>query len=120
TGERVYEAEFHRLRGELLLRQAAGEGRPSPADSAAARPHDPDASGLPEVEACFRRALDVARSQGAKSLELRSALSLARLLRGRGERSEGRRLLAKTFNWFTEGWETPDLRAAREFLEGSA
>jgi adenylate cyclase len=119
TGERFYEAELHRLRGELLLQQA-GEGRRSPAESAVARPHDSDPSGLCEAEACFRRALDVARSQGAKSLELRAALSMARLLRGRGELAEGRRLLAETFGWFTEGWDTPDLRAAREFLEESA
>jgi tetratricopeptide (TPR) repeat protein len=117
TGERFYEAELHRLRGELLLRQEAGEGRPSPAEPAAARPHDPDPSGLPGAEACFRRALDVARRQGARSLELRSALSLARLMRHRGEPAEGLRLLAATFGWFTEGWDTPDLQDARAFLE---
>jgi predicted ATPase len=120
TGERFYEAELHRLRGELLRLQEAGDGRPSPAGSAAARPHDADPSGLPEAEACFRRALDVARSQGAKSLELRAALSLARLLRDRGRPAEGRRLLAATFGWFKEGWDTPDLQAARAFLEALA
>ena len=117
TGERFYEAELHRLRGELLLLQEAGEGRPSPAESAAARPHDPNSSGLAEAEACFRRALDVARRQGAKSLELRAALSLARLMRDRGEPAEGRRLLTATFGGFTEGWDTPDLLDARAFLE---
>jgi predicted ATPase len=117
TGERFYEAELHRLRGELLLRQEAGAGGPSPAEPAAAQPHDPDRSGLAGAEACFRRALDVARVQGAKSLELRSALSLARLLRDRGRPAEGRRLLGATFGWFTEGWDTPDLRDARAFLE---
>jgi adenylate cyclase len=117
TGERFYEAELHRLRGELLLRQEAGEGRPSPTEPAAARPHDPDPSGIAAAEACFRRALDVARGQGAKSLELRAALSLARLLRDRGRPAEGRRLLAVTFGSFTEGWDTPDLRDARAFLD---
>jgi predicted ATPase len=117
TGERVYEAELHRLRGELLLRQAAAEGRPSLAAAAAPPPPHPDPSGSVEAEACFRRALDVARRQGAKSLELRAALSLARLLRGRGQPAEGRRLLAETFAWFTEGWDTPDLQDARAFLE---
>jgi predicted ATPase len=117
TGERFYEAELHRLRGELLLRQEAGEGRPSPAEPAGARPQDPDPSGLPAPEACFRRALDVARRQGAKSLVLRAALSLARLLRDRGELAEGRRLLAATSGGFTEGWDTPDLQDARAFLE---
>jgi predicted ATPase len=117
TGERVYEAELHRLQGELLLRQAAGAGRPPPAAAAAPRPPHPDPSGSVEAEACFRRALDVARRQGAKSLELRAALSLARLLRGRGQPAEGRRLLAEAFAWFTEGWDTPDLQDARSFLE---
>jgi predicted ATPase len=117
TGERFYEAELHRLRGELLLRQDAGGGRPSPAEPASARPHDPGPSGLTEAEACFRRALDIARRQGAKSLELRAALSLARLLRDRGRPAEGRLLLAATFGWFTEGWDTPDLQDARVFLE---
>jgi predicted ATPase len=117
TGERFYEAELHRLRGELLQRQGVGEGRMSPAESAAARPHDPDPSGLPEPEAYFRRALEVARRQGAKSLELRAALSLARLLRDRGELAEARRLLAATFGWITEGWDTPDLHDAHALLE---
>jgi adenylate cyclase len=117
TGERFYEAELHRLRGELLLRQEPGEGRPSPAESAVARPHNPDPSGVPEAEACFRRALDVACRQGAKSLELRAALSLARLLRDCGQPAEGRRLLVATLSWFTEGWDTPDLKDARAFLE---
>jgi predicted ATPase len=117
TGERFYEAELHRLRGELLLRQEAGEGRPAPAEPAAARPHDPDPSRLAEAEACFRRALDVTRRQGAKSLELRAALSLARLLRDSGQPAEGRVLLAETLAWFTEGWDTPDLQDARALLE---
>ena len=120
TGERFYEAELHRLRGELLLRQEAGEGRPSPAQSAAARPHDPDPSGHPEAEACFRQALEIAHRQGAKSLELRAALSLARLLEGSGRSAEGRRRLAATLGWFTEGRDTPDQREARAVLEGCA
>jgi hypothetical protein len=103
-----------------MLRQKAGESRPSPTEPVAARPHDPDPSGLTEAEACFHRVLDVARRQGAKSLELRAALSLARLLRDRGEPAEGRRLLAATFGGFTEGWDTPDLQDARVFLEERA
>jgi predicted ATPase len=118
TGERFYEAELHRLRGELLLlRREAGTGPPSPAGAAAARPHDPEASGLAEAEASFRRALDVACRQGAKSLELRASISLARLLCDCGRPAEGRRLLVATFGWFTEGWDTPDLQDARASLE---
>jgi predicted ATPase len=103
TGERVYEAELHRLRGELLLRKAAAGSNSSSAASTAARPPDHDPPERAEAEACFRRALDVTRRQGAKSLELRAALSLARLLSDRGQAAEGRRLLAETFGWFTEG-----------------
>jgi predicted ATPase len=117
TGERFYEAELHRLRGELLRRHEAGDGRASPAERAAAHPHDPDPSELTEAEACFRRALLVARRQGAKSLELRAALSLARLLRDCGQPADGHRLLATTFGWFTEGWDTQDLEDARALLE---
>jgi predicted ATPase len=104
TGERFYEAELHRLRGEFLLRKAPA-GRGSSAASARA-----------EAEACFRRALDIARRQGAKSLELRAALSLARRLRERGRPAEGRLLVTEVYGWFTEGWETADLRDARAFL----
>jgi hypothetical protein len=53
-------------------------------------------------------------------LELRAALSLARLLRDRGQPAEGRQMLAETFDWFTEGWDTPDLQDARDFLGGVA
>jgi hypothetical protein len=100
-----------------VARAEAGEGRPSPAGSAAARPHDPDPSGLPEGEACIRGALDVACRQGAKSFESRAALSLARLLRDRGRPAEGRRLLQATFGWFREGCDTPDLEDARTLLD---
>src|SRR5262249_35647598 len=110
TGERFYEAELHRLRGELLLRQEAGAGPPPPAGAAGAGPHEPHWPGPAGAEACFRRALDVARRQGAKSLELRAALSLARLLRDRGRPAEGHRLLLATFGRFTEGWDTQDLQ----------
>jgi hypothetical protein len=116
TGERFYEAELHRLRGELL-RQAAGEGRPAPARATAAGPPQSDPAGRAEAEACFHRALDVACQQGARSLELRAALSLARLLRERGQPAEGRRLLAARLDWFTEGKDTPDQQEARAFLE---
>jgi predicted ATPase len=117
TGERFYEGELHRLRGELLLRQAAGQGRPSPAEATAAGPSEPDPAGSAEAEACFRRALDVACRQGARSLGLRAALSLARLLRERGQPAEGRRLLAAMLDGFTEGKDTPDQQEARAFLE---
>jgi predicted ATPase len=117
TGERYCEAELLRLRGELLLRRVTGRGSSSPVSPAAPRPSDPDPSRQGEAEACFRQALAVARRQGAKSLELRAALSLTRLLREPGQQAEGRRLLAELLGWFTEGWDTPDLQEARAFIE---
>ena len=70
-----------------------------------------------EAEACFRQALDMARQQQAKSLELRAAMSLARLWQGQGKHAEARQLLAPIYNWFTEGFDTADLREAKGLLE---
>jgi predicted ATPase len=100
TGERFVEAELHRLRGEMLLAGAEA----SPAAWAAA-------------DECFRQALDVARSQQAKSLELRAAMSLGRLYRQQGRPAEGRLLLTATFGQFTEGFDLPDLLEAKALLE---
>jgi predicted ATPase len=97
TGERVGEAEIHRTKGELLL---AG----SPSDQA-------------RGEACFREALAVARRQSAKSLELRAATGLARLWQQQGRKDEARELLAPIYDWFTEGFDTRDLKYARALLE---
>ncbi len=97
TGELVWEAELLRLEGELRL---AGP----PEDLAGARD-------------CFRRAIEVARRQKARSWELRAALSLARLLAAEGERDEARRTLADVYTSFTEGFDTADLREAGALLE---
>ena len=95
--DRWWEAEIYRLRGALLL-------QPSKATRA-------------EAETWFRRALDVARHQQAKSLELRAATSLARLWRDQGKLAEARDLLVPIHGWFTEGLETPDLKEARNLLD---
>src|SRR4030095_6091455 len=87
------EVELYRVKGELLLRQRI-----------------PDA---PEAEICFRQALDIARLQHAKSLELRAALSLARLWQRHDKCAEARALLTPIYGWFTEGFDTADLRDAR-------
>jgi predicted ATPase len=97
TGERYYEAELHRLKGELLLQHAAPEG--------------------PHAEACFQQALAIARHQQAKSLELRAAMSLSRLWQQQGKRDEARALLAPIYGWFTEGFDTADLQEAKALLE---
>ena len=93
--QHIFDAELWRLKGELLGRSGNPES---------------------EVEELFHRALDVARRQGAKSLELRAAMSLARLWAGQGKRTEACELLASIFGWFTEGFATGDLREARELL----
>jgi predicted ATPase len=95
--ERYWEAEVCRLRGVLLLRQPGT----SPA----------------EAETWLQRALDVARRQEAKSLELRAAVSLSRLWQQQGKRAEARALLAPVYGWFTEGFDTADLREAKALLE---
>jgi predicted ATPase len=94
--DRQYEAEMHRLKGELLLRQ--GE------------------SNIAEVQKCFQRAIEIARKQSAKSLELRATLSLARLLEKQGHRHEARTMLTEIYNWFTEGFDTADLKDAKALL----
>jgi predicted ATPase len=92
----IFASELHRIEGELLLR------RSEPA---------PD-----EAERCFRRAIELARARAEKSLELRAATSLARLLAARGRRDDARNILAPTYGWFTEGFDTADLRAAKALL----
>jgi predicted ATPase len=96
TGECWWEAELYRLKGELLLRRA------SPTE---------------EVEACFRQALTGAQHQQAKSLELRAALSLARLWQRQGKRATAHALLAPIYGWFIEGFDTADLQEAKALLE---
>jgi TOMM system kinase/cyclase fusion protein len=108
TGERYYEAELYRQRGELLLPRAAQR---HPAQGSR-EPH--------EAEACFQQALDVARQQQAKSLELRAAMSLARLWQQRGQRAEARELLAPIYGWFSEGFDTADLQEAKTLLDALA
>jgi predicted ATPase len=102
--ERWCEAELYRLRGELLLQQAVGAGlKPIPTED--------------EAEACFRQALDVARRQQAKSLELRATMSLSRLWQRQGKNEPARQILAPIYSWFTEGFDTTDLREAKALLE---
>jgi predicted ATPase len=96
TEERWWEAELYRLRGALLLQRAL-----------------PDVG---EAAACFQQALDIARRQQAKALELRAALSLARLWQRQGQPTAARQLLAEIYGWFTEGFDTADLQEAKALL----
>ena len=100
TGERYYEAELHRLHGELLLRQALLEAQ--------------------AAEACFQQALEVARRQQAKSWELRAATSLSRLWQQQGKKAKACALLAPIYGWFTEGFDTVDLQEAKALLDALA
>jgi predicted ATPase len=96
--ERFYEAEVYRLKGEVLVRcTAAGEAA---------------------AETCFYEALGAARRDGARSLELRTALSLSRLWRQQGKYTAAYELLRDVYSQFTEGWETADLQEAKQCLEG--
>jgi predicted ATPase len=97
SGLRFWEAELWRLKGTLLLHLA---------------PDEPQAA-----EACYLEALKVAQYQQAKSLELRAAMSLARLWCDQGRRDEARDLLAPIYSWFTEGFNTPDLKDAKAMLD---
>jgi predicted ATPase len=117
--ERYYEAELYRLKGELLLMQAASGGgvRAVPLEPTAA---EADPSALAEAEGCFQKALEVARHQQAKSWELRTAMSLARLWQQQGKRTEAHALLAPVYHWFTEGFDTADLQEAKALLDALA
>jgi predicted ATPase len=97
TGERWWEAEVHRLHGALLWRYARAD--------------------TSQVETCFLQALAVARRQQAKSLELRATTSLAQLWQQQDKRAEAHQLLAEIYGWFTEGFDTADLREARALLQ---
>jgi predicted ATPase len=94
--EREHEAEIYRLKGELLLRQ--------------------DDSNIAEAQKCFERAIEIARQRRAKSLELRATVSLARVLAKQGRREEAHMMLSDIYNWFIEGFDTPDLQDAKALL----
>ena len=97
TGERWYEAELRRIKGELVL------SLPTP--------------DQPAAEACFREAIEIALAQEAKSWELRAAMSLARLWAEQDQRRRAGHLLAPVYGWFTEGFATRDLKDARALLD---
>jgi predicted ATPase len=97
TGERNWEAELHRRKGELLLMQQGQR--------------------VGEAEECFWKALDIARRQQAKSLELRAVMSLSRLWQQQGKKEEVRQMLADIYGWFTEGFDTVDLKEAKALLQ---
>jgi predicted ATPase len=98
NAEGYYAAELSRLTGEFLIQESQGQQ-------------------VVDAEQHFQQALTLARRQGAKSFELRAAMSLSRLWQGLGKRVAARHLLAEIYNWFTEGYDTLDLQEAKILLE---
>jgi predicted ATPase len=97
TGNRYYQAELYRLKGELMMMESA--------------------TNASQAENCFRQAIEVARKQSAKSWELRATTSVARLLMSWSRHDEARTMLADIYNWFTEGFDTADLKDAKALLD---
>ncbi len=97
TGERHSEAELYRLKGEFLLKLAP--------------------PAVEQAEGCFRQAIEIARQQRAKSWELRAVMGLSRLWHAQGKREDARRALEEVYRWFTEGFDTSDLKEAKGLLE---
>ena len=96
-GGHLFESGLHQIKGEVILRR--------------------DSSAAGEAGDCFRKAIEIARGQSAKWRELRATTSLARLLRDTNRRDEARAMVADIYNWFTEGFDTADLKDAKALLE---
>lgn len=120
TGERWWEAELYRLKGELMLQQEARGWRLE------IGPSSPQASSLKplvsrvaeqEAEGYFLKAIEIARRQSAKMLELRAVMSLSRLWQRRGRKAEARQTLVEIYQWFTEGFDSVDHKQARALLK---
>jgi predicted ATPase len=114
NAEHLYEAELYRLKGELTLQQfqVSSSKFQVPPNTPHLTP-----STQTEAEACFLKAIAVARRQQAKSLELRATVSLARLWQTQGKKADARRMLAEIYGWFTEGFDTKDLQEAKALIE---
>jgi predicted ATPase len=102
TDERHYEAELHRLKGDLALRRSGVEAEPG---------------AQTEAEECFRKAIEIAHRQDAKYLELRAVMSLSRLWRQQGKKAEARQMLGEIVRWFSEGFDKKDLNDAKALSE---
>ena len=105
NNERWYEAELHRLQGELFFESKDNCAKSTFANFQSA------------AEECFQRAINIAHSHKAKSLELRATMSLARLWQQHGKAKQAHKMLSKIYNWFTEGFDTKDLQEAKVLLE---
>ena len=102
TGECLDEARLLRLKGDLALRRSGVEAEPGVQT---------------EAEECFRKSIEIARQQEARSFELRAVTSLSRLWKQQGKKAEARQALAEIYGWFSEGFDTADLKDAKALLE---
>jgi len=107
TGERQWKAELYRLKGELTLQQSKVQ---SPKSKVEESPES-------EADECFCKAIEIARKQQAKSLELRASTSLACLWQQQGKKAEAHKLLSEVYSWFTEGLDTKDLQEAKALID---
>ena len=112
TGNCWLDAELYQLKGELLLAQ---ESKSRKLENPSPQPLAPNTQA--EAEECFHKAIAIARQQSAKSWELRATMSLARLWQQQGKQQEAHQMLSEVYNWFTEGFDTADLREAKALLE---
>ena len=125
TGERYYEAELYRLKGTLTLQSKTSLGQvldksktsPKQVQDKSRASQDKLDDTEKEAEECFHKAIEIARKQQAKSLELRAVMSLARLWQQQGKKEEAWQMLAEIYGWFTEGFDTKDLKEAKALLE---
>jgi predicted ATPase len=106
TGEWFSKAELYRLKGELTLAQSSVQGLASSVQNPQS-----------DAEECFHKAIEIARRQSAKSLELRAVMSLSNLWKEQGKKAEARQMLVEIYGWFTEGFDTADLKEAKALLE---
>jgi predicted ATPase len=117
TGERYWEAELYRIKGELTLHKSrVGSAHHAETVTEAGTVGHAHPTAEDEAEACFLKAIAIARKQQAKSLELRAVMSLAQLWQSYGKGREAHQMLSEIYNWFTEGFDTKDLQEAKALL----
>jgi DNA-binding winged helix-turn-helix (wHTH) protein/predicted ATPase len=124
TGDCFFEAELYRLKGELLLKNSGARIQKSEASTQSPTLNTQhltlNTHAKVEAEECFLKAIEIARRQQAKSLELRAVVSLSRLWQHQGKKAEARQMLSKLYGWFTEGFETTALQEAKALLDALA
>ncbi len=114
SGEHYYEAELHRLKGQLTLQKFQVSGSKFQVENSLGSSVQSLES---EAEECFLKAIEIARRQSAKSLELRAVMSLSRLWQQQGKKKDAHQMLGEIYGWFTEGFDTADLKEAKALLE---